>query len=135
MEEMRENRQYIEKRQRERYLATREAHKHRKEAKETPWAARDLFKNQVLHANLVTAQENESNFHAFTMTFCAMADKLAPVSMSVPEIRAVPDACIQPLPDNLSEGVVTGECITGGNEGDGDVEGSQEKKRTKVIDS
>ena len=119
MQEMRERRKDLAKRQRERYTAQREAHKRRKNAKEKQGMESDLFKNQVLHASLVTAQQNATNFHAFTTAFCAMAHRPAPAPINLPHVPALPEACIEPLPDEPSGSVVTGELKRGNNNVEG----------------
>lgn len=48
-------------------------------------ATSDLFKNiSFCTLSLVRAKQNTSNFHAFTMAFCAMAENPAPRLMALP---------------------------------------------------
>lgn len=131
MQEMRERRKDIAERQRERYTAQREAHKRRKHEKEKQGMASDLFKNQVLHASLVTAQNNATNFHAFTTAFCAMANRPAPGPINLPQVPTVPETCIEPLPDDPVGSGVTGESVSGNN----DMEGHEEVVEEEDADS
>lgn len=109
-------RQELAKRQGKRYAAKRESHKRRTESKETRGAASDLFKNGELHKSLVTAQQNASNFHAFTKVFCALPQRPAAWPVSLPEIPPNPKACLQLLTDDQCEGSITGNFVRGNNE-------------------
>lgn len=109
MQEMWQKRKGIAKRQRKRYTAQKESHKKHGGAKEAQGMASNLFNNQVLYASLVTAQHNASNFYAFSTVFCAMADRLAPAPMNLPNVKSVRESCTSAITEDPSECAVTDE--------------------------
>lgn len=92
----------------------------------------DLFKNQLLHATLVTAQQNVSNFHSSTTAFCAMANKPAPRPINLPAISSLPDAWITLLPEDPTESSVTGKSENANNKDEAENDGGQEQENVVV---
>lgn len=71
LHEMRKNRKYIAKRQRDHYSTQRDAHNISKYPNEKHGLSSDHYKNQLLDEILVTVHHNTTDFHAFTTAFCA----------------------------------------------------------------
>lgn len=84
----------IAKRQRDAYVAQKEAMKKCLESREKQTYVSDLFKVQALRATLLTSQQNASTFHYFTISFCAMASQLRTKSFNVPPIPKIPEDCL-----------------------------------------
>lgn len=107
MQEMHERRKDFAKYQRERYSAQRDAQKRRKYTKEEQGMESDLFKNEVLHTSLVTAQKRHP-FSCFHEGFLCHGNWTVFAPINLPQVPAVSKECSEPLPDEPSESVVTG---------------------------
>lgn len=109
MLEMQEKRKDDSKRQHESYVAQQESHTKSKKVQEAQGMASDLFKNEVLHAGLVTSKQSACSFHAFTTALCAMADRPPSDVMNPRNIPSFQETYIPTITEDPSKSAVTDE--------------------------